>query len=56
MTHYYIQIISDHKELRNNVLKAFEMMLDFYGMKLDLKEEKITRADNWQERYEHLNR
>ncbi|KAI0228908.1 Opioid growth factor receptor-like protein 1 [Lamellibrachia satsuma] len=38
------------------VLKSYEMMLDFYGMRLkDELNGAIERADNWQDRFKHLN-
>ncbi|KAH3877373.1 hypothetical protein DPMN_001236 [Dreissena polymorpha] len=33
------------------------MMLDFYGMQLDNDQDgTIVRADNWEDRFHHLNR
>jgi len=45
-------------KVQSRVLKAFRMMLDFYGMELvDEKRGHIRRnANNWKLRYAHLNR
>ncbi|KAM8867163.1 opioid growth factor receptor-like [Synchiropus picturatus] len=42
---------------RENLLESYKLMLDFYGIKL-LNDETgaVTRADNWKERFENLNR
>ncbi|KAK3581552.1 hypothetical protein CHS0354_031892 [Potamilus streckersoni] len=49
--------ICDDKEAHARVLRAYKMMLDFYGMKLgDDESGKIERAENWEERFKHLNR
>ncbi|XP_070565597.1 opioid growth factor receptor-like [Ptychodera flava] len=49
--------IKSDKQAWARVLKSYEMMLDFYGMKLVDKEKgTIQRAANWKERYSHLNR
>ncbi|XP_045174331.2 putative uncharacterized protein DDB_G0277255 [Mercenaria mercenaria] len=50
------QAISENESLRDKVLEAFKMMLDFYGMELELEPLTFKRGDNWKERYEHLNR
>jgi len=37
-------------------MKSYEMMLDFYGMRLKDKETgEVERANNWKERFQHLN-
>ncbi|KAL5480038.1 hypothetical protein EMCRGX_G023653 [Ephydatia muelleri] len=42
--------------MRERVLKSYELMLDFYGMKLKYRNTgEIERADNWKERFHHLN-
>ncbi|XP_052802415.1 opioid growth factor receptor-like protein 1 isoform X2 [Mya arenaria] len=39
------------------ILTSYKMMLDFYGMKLTNEEDgTIERAENWKERFQHLNR
>lgn len=54
--HEAIAIQTDlHLKLR--VLRAYRMMLDFYGIKLESSETgEVTRADNYKERFDHLNR
>jgi len=43
--------------LRDRVITSYELMLDFYGMKLADREKGIlARGDNWKQRYSHLNR
>ena len=50
------EIKKDRRALRR-VLVSYRMMLDFYGMKLkDDKTGEIIRADNWRDRFQHLNR
>jgi hypothetical protein len=56
MSSIYYQIISEDEDLKNKVLEAFKMMLDFYGMELDSNSMTIKRTENWEERYENLNR
>lgn len=48
--------IMDDDKAFERVLKSYEMMLDFYGMKLDSKTGRISRAENWMKRFQHLNR
>lgn len=49
-------IINDEKA-HQRVLKSYKMMLDFYGMKIkDEVTGEIERAENWKERFSHLNR
>ncbi|CAE1174551.1 Opioid growth factor receptor-like protein 1,Opioid growth factor receptor, partial [Acanthosepion pharaonis] len=48
------QIIRETPELRNRVKRAFEMMLDFYGMELDGTNFKLTW--NCKERLQELNK
>ena len=45
------------EEASERFLKSYEMMLDFYGLKLQNRETgELERADNWEERLAHLNR
>ncbi|XP_042188678.1 opioid growth factor receptor-like protein 1 [Callorhinchus milii] len=40
----------------SNYLQVYEIMLDFFGIKLeDRITGKVTRAENWKERFQHLN-
>ncbi|KAL3841889.1 hypothetical protein ACJMK2_020467 [Sinanodonta woodiana] len=49
--------ICEDKEAHARVLKAYKMMLNFYGMKLEDDESgKIERAENWEDRFKHLNK
>lgn len=48
-------MIREDPQLQQRVLKSYEMMLDFFGMKLKCKETgQIERAHNWDERYQNL--
>lgn len=49
--------IQSCKQKKTRVLRAYIMMLDFYGMKLESSETgEVARADNYKERFQHLNR
>ncbi|KAL4224900.1 Opioid growth factor receptor-like protein 1 [Mactra antiquata] len=49
--------IRENQKLRGKVKKSFEMMLDFYGMKLtDENKGPFRRNGNWMDRYDHLNK
>ncbi|XP_052785370.1 uncharacterized protein DDB_G0290685-like [Mya arenaria] len=52
------KIIRNDDTMRDRVLQAYKMMLDFYGMELeDVNSGKVRRCEtNWKERFEHLNR
>ena len=46
----------DDPDAFDRVLRSYEMMLDFYGMKLsDKTTGEIRRAANWKDRFQHLN-
>eukprot|EP01080_Neovahlkampfia_damariscottae_P000264 gene264-6679_t len=45
------KIISKDKILKERVLKSFILMLDFWGMKLDVKSGIVSRSDNYKSRY-----
>ncbi|CAH1255153.1 OGFRL1 [Branchiostoma lanceolatum] len=52
-----IKLIMENEEARARILKSYELMLDFYGMKLkDKTTGEIVRSDNWEERLSHLNK
>ncbi|XP_061183644.1 opioid growth factor receptor-like protein 1 [Saccostrea echinata] len=53
---FEIEKIMDDPKAFARVLKSYEMMLDFYGMKLDEKTGQVSRAKNWKARFSHLNR
>ena len=47
----------DDPKASGRVLRSYEMMLDFYGMELsDKTTGEIRRAENWRDRFHHLNR
>ncbi|XP_033638852.1 opioid growth factor receptor-like protein 1 [Asterias rubens] len=49
--------IREDPAARQRVLMSYRMMLDFWGMHLeDESTGVIVRGENWQERFEHLNR
>lgn len=50
----FIQVIRCSPELRARVKRAFEMMLEFYGMRLT-SDNKFERAENSKERLRELN-
>ncbi|XP_078595126.1 uncharacterized protein LOC144872638 [Branchiostoma floridae x Branchiostoma japonicum] len=51
-----IKLIMENREAHARILKSYELMLDFYGMKLKNKMTgEIVRSDNWEERLSHLN-
>lgn len=42
---------------KRNLLKSYELMLDFYGVQLWSEETgEVKRASNWEERFQNLNR
>lgn len=48
--------IQETPEMKNRVIKSYEMMLDFYGMKLVNQETgEVSRSDNYKKRYRNLN-
>jgi hypothetical protein len=53
-----LQFLQTNDEARERLIRAFCMMLDFYGLKLIDGKGKYTvkRAENWPERSAHLNR
>ncbi|XP_078602475.1 uncharacterized protein LOC144876737 [Branchiostoma floridae x Branchiostoma japonicum] len=51
-----IKLIMENPEAHARILRSYEMMLDFYGMKLkDKMTGEIVHSDNWEERLSHLN-
>ncbi|XP_040293748.1 opioid growth factor receptor-like isoform X1 [Bufo bufo] len=51
-----IQIMKSDQEVRSRFLAAYKLMLGFYGIKLlDLETGKVTKAENWKERFHNLN-
>jgi len=55
--YFFLQKIMEDPKAKKRVLKSYMMMLDFYGM--IIKDEvtgEIEKAENWKERFQHLNR
>ncbi len=47
--------MKNNQAIRNRLLKSFELMLDFYGMKIsDRNTGEIMRDDNYKKRYLNL--
>ncbi|XP_069462323.1 opioid growth factor receptor-like protein 1 [Ambystoma mexicanum] len=55
LTTYEIEEFKKTKEAIKKFLLAYKMMLEFFGIKLMDKIGNVTRAANWQERFQHLN-
>uniref|UniRef100_A0A087XKF9 Opioid growth factor receptor 2 n=1 Tax=Poecilia formosa TaxID=48698 RepID=A0A087XKF9_POEFO len=56
LTKQEIQDFLDSTTARKNLLKSYELMLDFYGIKLENEETgKVARADHWSDRFQNLN-
>uniref|UniRef100_A0A8D0CAB3 Opioid growth factor receptor like 1 n=1 Tax=Salvator merianae TaxID=96440 RepID=A0A8D0CAB3_SALMN len=55
LTTYEIEEFKKTKEAIRRFLLAYKMMLEFFGIKLIDKTGNVTRASNWQERFQHLN-
>ncbi|KAM9316598.1 opioid growth factor receptor-like protein 1 [Gastrophryne carolinensis] len=55
LTSYEIEEFKKTREAMKRFIMAYKMMLDFFGLKLVDKNGKISRATNWQERFQHLN-
>jgi hypothetical protein len=50
-------IFQNSPELQNKVIKSYELMLDFYGLKLiDDKVGKLENNSNYKKRFEFLNK
>ncbi|XP_063772857.1 opioid growth factor receptor-like protein 1 isoform X2 [Pseudophryne corroboree] len=55
LTSYEIEEFKKTKEAIKRFILAYKMMLDFFGLKLIDKSGSVSRAANWQERFQHLN-
>ncbi|XP_042307517.1 opioid growth factor receptor-like protein 1 isoform X2 [Sceloporus undulatus] len=55
LTTYEIEEFKKTKEAIRRFLLAYKMMLEFFGIKLTDKNGNVSRASNWQERFQHLN-
>lgn len=44
------------EEAKDNLLKSYKLMLDFYGIELcDEQTGEVKRASNWKDRFDNLN-
>ncbi|XP_078504149.1 opioid growth factor receptor-like protein 1 [Lissotriton helveticus] len=55
LTTYEIEEFKKTKEAIKKFMLAYKMMLEFFGIKLADKNGNVTRAANWQDRFQHLN-
>ncbi|XP_077146056.1 opioid growth factor receptor-like protein 1 isoform X1 [Ranitomeya variabilis] len=55
LTSYEIEEFKKTKEAIKRFISAYKMMLDFFGLKLVDKNGTVSRATNWQDRFQHLN-
>ncbi|XP_069829586.1 opioid growth factor receptor-like protein 1 isoform X2 [Dendropsophus ebraccatus] len=55
LTSYEIEEFKKTKEAIKRFILAYKMMLDFFGLKLADKNGSVSRAANWQDRFQHLN-
>lgn len=56
LTREEIKDFCKNSTARENLLKSYELMLDFYGIHLrDQKTGEVERATNWSDRFENLN-
>ncbi|XP_061584067.1 opioid growth factor receptor-like isoform X2 [Cololabis saira] len=56
LTQEEIQDFLDSSVAKENLLKSYKLMLDFYGMQLaDEATGEVMRADHWMERFNNLN-
>nr|XP_055040184.1 opioid growth factor receptor-like isoform X3 [Misgurnus anguillicaudatus] len=57
LTKEEIKLFRKDKAAKDNLLKSYELMLDFYGIRLvNSYTGEVTRAYNWRERFDNLNR
>ncbi|KAM6927798.1 opioid growth factor receptor-like [Xenentodon cancila] len=56
LTKEEIQDFLENSTAKENLLKSYKLMLDFYGVELvDERTGAVARADNWMERFNNLN-
>ncbi|XP_053567962.1 opioid growth factor receptor-like protein 1 [Bombina bombina] len=55
LTSSEIEEFKKTKEAVKRFVSAYKMMLDFFGIKLIDKSGNVSRAANWEERFQHLN-
>lgn len=52
-----VQAFRKSKEVMDRFIRAYKLMLGFYGINLVSEETgELERAENWRERFENLNR
>uniref|UniRef100_A0A669EYC4 Opioid growth factor receptor (OGFr) conserved domain-containing protein n=1 Tax=Oreochromis niloticus TaxID=8128 RepID=A0A669EYC4_ORENI len=52
----FLQDFLNHSIAKENLLKSYKLMLDFYGIVLcDEKTGEVRRAEHWEERFHNLN-
>ncbi|XP_062843003.1 opioid growth factor receptor-like protein 1 isoform X2 [Trichomycterus rosablanca] len=57
LTEKEIKLFHEDEEVKKRLLKSYNLMLDFYGIKLLNQETgEVDRRRNWRERFENLNR
>ncbi|XP_061083338.1 opioid growth factor receptor-like protein 1 [Conger conger] len=55
LTQVEIKEFQSTREAKRRFLLAYTVMLDFFGIALLDKSGNVTRASNWQDRFQHLN-
>lgn len=51
-----LQGFLENSTAKENLLKSYKLMLDFYGIELcDEKTGEVQRASNWRDRFNNLN-
>ncbi|NP_001314975.1 opioid growth factor receptor-like protein 1 [Danio rerio] len=55
LTQDEIKEFQSTREAKRRFLLAYTIMLDFFGIKLLDKNGNVSRASNWQDRFQHLN-
>lgn len=57
LTKQEIKLFRKDNKAKQNLVKSYELMLDFYGIRLVSKETgDVEHADNWEERFDNMNR
>ncbi|TRY58214.1 hypothetical protein DNTS_008558, partial [Danionella cerebrum] len=57
LTKKEIQLFREDKEAKRKLVKSYEVMLDFYGIRLRNKDTgEVERSSRWKERFDNLNR
>lgn len=56
LTKKEIKAFRKDEEAKRKLVKSYELMLDFYGIRLVNETGEVKRARNWEERFSNLNR